>query len=123
FVVQPQPEALKREIGRERLGAGREGDTAGVELRVEVLEPRAPVRCQGDLDAGSRSPARSRHHEAAFHGSGRGDTTNGCSVELRAGELVIAESESTGRIDQPVAGGVAEAPANSAEDLHQLGEA
>src|SRR4051794_17330183 len=110
IVVQSEPEALEREIGRERLGAGRKDDTASIELCVEVFEPRAPVRRQGDLDAGSRSPACSRHHEAVFHGTGRGGPTDGRSGELRAGDLVIAEGEASGRVDQPVAGSVAEPP-------------
>ena len=57
LVVQSEPNALEREIGRERLGAGREGDAAAVELCVEVLEPRAPSRRQGNLDAGAGGPS------------------------------------------------------------------
>src|SRR5262245_29182297 len=122
LVVQPEPDALEPEIGCKRLGAGREGNAAGVELRVEVFEPRAPVRRQGDLDAGAGGPASSRHYEPAFHGSWRGGPTDRRSAQLRAGELVIAESETTRCIDQPVAGSVAEASANGAEELHQLRE-
>src|SRR5262245_28836953 len=123
LVVQPELDALEREIGYKRLRAGREGNAARVELRVEVFEPRAPVRSQGDLDAGSSGPACSRHHKPAFQRSGCGGPTDRRSAQLRAGKLVIAESETTRCIDQPVAGSVTEASANGAEELHQLREA
>src|SRR5262249_6853695 len=122
LVVQSEPEAVEREIGRERLSARRQGDAARVELGIEVFKPTAPPRRQGDLDTGPGGPARSPHPDTLVHRSGRGRPADRRSGELRAGELVIAEGEAAGRIDQPVAGSVAEAPANAAEELYQLGK-
>jgi hypothetical protein len=58
--IKAQPKALHGEIGVEALRAEQEGYVARSVVGIEILEYRAPVRWQRDLDPGADRPAKAR---------------------------------------------------------------
>ena len=80
-------------------------------LRVQILDVRRPVRRDRVLDAGPRGPAQSPQE--------RGIDRRAVG-QLRQRQLVVGPGEAAGRVDEPIAGSVADATAQGAGMQHVL---
>jgi hypothetical protein len=92
-VVETQAGALNDEARIEPLRAGSKIHAARAIIRVEIFEPRGPVRRQRDLDAGTGHGADARHHEQGFLVARTGRPTRRGAGQLHPRELVVGPGE------------------------------
>ncbi len=112
LIIHADADFLQREVGIERLRAGKERGVFVAVIGEQIFRPRGPVRRNRHLDAGSRGPAQPPH-ERRLGVAGR---------DLGERLMIVGPGETAGRIEQPATGSITDAAPHRAGLQYRFGK-
>ena len=112
LIIQAGAQFLQLEVGIDPLRAAEKRHALGAIVGEQIFEARGPMRCNRYLDAGSRRETQSPQ-ERLFDGAGG---------KLGQRLPIVSPGESAGRVQQPIAGRIADPAAHRAGSEHRLAE-